>query len=474
MRHTINLDCKTHHVGKDESFPILLRVSINGEQGYFNTGHRIKAIHYDEKNKEVRKGIKGAGGYNSKIDRHKVRIGKIIDDFDKKGEIVSLSRIKEEYKKEAGVGTSKCFYEFVQTRIDWEKKHSKIKKNTFKFIEVNFEKLKTYRKKLSIHDIDEKFLDEYKAYITNDLGQKANTAYHAMCFIRKYTLRLFKDGRISKNPFADFIVGNPFETDLVYLEPEELNILHDLYDSKNLLSIVKLRKSKYARDFNIGIKLQEVLRYFLLSCYTGFRHSDIKTLHRENIIGNEIVKKLIKGKEDREKTVRIPIESSFHSLMEMDNSNTLLFSNPVMECSQTNKYLMEIMKEAKIGKHITFHKARYTFAINSLLLGVKIEVVSNILGHSELGTTQRYAKVVDSLTKKEMSKWGNFRKTEDSLNNFIEIICSNCQTPLMTFKIGVSKQQQIICNCPNCSFSGTYNLSPNDLTPPNVMTKLSA
>ena len=54
MRYTINLDCKTHHISKDGSFPILLRVSLNGKQDYFNTGQRMNSNHYDRESKEVK------------------------------------------------------------------------------------------------------------------------------------------------------------------------------------------------------------------------------------------------------------------------------------------------------------------------------------------------------------------------------------------------------------------------------------
>jgi integrase len=464
MRHTINLDCKTHHVSKDGTFPILLRVSLNGEQDYFNIGKRIKDIHYDRVNKKVKKGVKGAGNPEKIIDLHKVRISKIIDDFDKRGEIISLARLKEVYNNETSGVKSKCFYEFIERRIKWEKENTKIKRGSFKFIEVNFEKLKRYKSKLSIYDINEQFLDEYKAYIRNTLKQKDNTIYHAVCFIRKYTLQLVKEGLIAKNPFDNYKVGSPFEVELVYLEPDELNKLHDLYDSKELLSIVKLKESKFAKDFNIGIKYQEVLRYFLVACYTGLRHSDIKTLKREHVIGDEIVKQLIKGAVGREKTVRIPIERNFYSLMDMDNPNKLLFENPVMEDSQTNKYLLAIMKIANINKHITFHKARYTFGINSLILGVDIVVVSNILGHSELTTTQRYAKVVDKLKRQEMSKWKNFRQKEkDNTSNKIEVICFNCNHQLMQTEQGIVIQKRINCLCPNCNTSNVYDFTKNKL-----------
>lgn len=460
MRHTINLDCKTHHVSKDGTFPILLRVSLNGEQDYFNIGKRIKETEYDKAKKTIKKGIKGAGVYESFIARHKVKIQNIIDNLDKKGELASISRLKELYYDEINGTKSKCFYEFVSNRIAWEKIHTKIKKDTFKFIEKNFEKLKKYKKKLSIHDITEEFIDGYKAYLTNTLGQKDNTILHAISFLRKYTKQLQKEGKITRNPFDSYKVGSTFEAELVYLEPEELKALHDLYDSEKLLTIVKPKSSKYARDFEIGRKYQEVLRYFLVACYTGFRHSDIKTLKREHIAGNEIVKKLIKGSEGREKTVRIPIQDCFYTLLDMGNPDKLLFENPVMEDSQTNKYLRAIMKIANINKHITFHKARYTFAINSLILGVDIVVVSNILGHSELTTTQRYAKVVDKFRNKEIAKWNGFRNKVKS--NEININCNNCNQFLVKMVQGVMLQKHIKFSCPNCTSVTVFDLKKNE------------
>ena len=461
MRHTINLDCKTHHVSKDGTFPILLRVSLNGEQDYFNIGKRIKESEYDKAKKAIKKGIKGAAVYEKFIARHKVRIQNIIDDFDKKGELSSIARLKELYYDEINGTKSTCFYEFVSSRIAWEKNHTKTKKNSFKFIETNFKKLQKYKKKLSIHDITEDFIDGYKAYLTNTLEQKDNTILHAISFLRKYTKQLHKEGKITRNPFDNYKVGSPFEAELVYLEPEELKALHNLYDSEELLTIVKQKSSKYAKDFNIGEKYQEVLRYFLVACYTGFRHSDIKTLKREHIVGKEIVKQLIKGSVGREKTVHIPIQDCFYSLMDMENPDKLLFENPVMDDSQTNKYLKEIMKIAGVKKHITFHKARYSFAINSLILGVDIVVISNILGHAELGTTQRYAKVVDKFRKNEMAKWNGFGKTVSS--NTIVINCINCNQQLLSTKQGIIIQKHIKCACPNCSTSITFDLIKNEI-----------
>ncbi len=61
-----------------------------------------------------------------------------------------------------------------------------------------------------------------------------------------------------------------------------------------------------------------------------------------------------------------------------------------------NSYLKEIADFCGIDKPITFHIARHTFATTvTLLNGVPIESVSKMLGHTNIQTTQHYAKILD-------------------------------------------------------------------------------
>ncbi|MDR1112748.1 MAG: tyrosine-type recombinase/integrase, partial [Bacteroidales bacterium] len=62
-------------------------------------------------------------------------------------------------------------------------------------------------------------------------------------------------------------------------------------------------------------------------------------------------------------------------------------------------------RQCAIGTHLTCHVARHTFATLSLQLGIPIEVVSKLLGHTSLKTTLIYAKIVDEVKIREMKKW---------------------------------------------------------------------
>ena len=58
---------------------------------------------------------------------------------------------------------------------------------------------------------------------------------------------------------------------------------------------------------------------------------------------------------------------------------------------------------AGITKHVTFHTARHTFATMMLTLGADLYTTSKLLGHTNIQTTQIYAKIVDSKKKEAVN-----------------------------------------------------------------------
>ena len=63
-----------------------------------------------------------------------------------------------------------------------------------------------------------------------------------------------------------------------------------------------------------------------------------------------------------------------------------------------------MIKECGITKDISFHSSRHGFATLALSKGVPIESVSRVLGHTNIITTQKYAKIT---TDKDLTMFGN-------------------------------------------------------------------
>ncbi len=111
------------------------------------------------------------------------------------------------------------------------------------------------------------------------------------------------------------------------------------------------------------------------------------------------------------------------TIRKSNNEDRLL---PVLTNQKMNAYLKEIAGVCEIEKELTFHIARHTFATTvTLTNGVPIESVSKMLGHTNLRTTQHYAKVLDKKVSEDMKILKNkFSLMKDSLNEITQKIAN--------------------------------------------------
>ena len=78
---------------------------------------------------------------------------------------------------------------------------------------------------------------------------------------------------------------------------------------------------------------------------------------------------------------------------------------PVYSNQKSNDYLKEIATLCDIHKNVTFHVARHTFATTvTLENGVPIESVSKMLGHTNVQTTQIYARITERKINLDMDQ----------------------------------------------------------------------
>ena len=149
-----------------------------------------------------------------------------------------------------------------------------------------------------------------------------------------------------------------------------------------------------------------VKKAFLFSCFTGLRYSDMMTLKWSEIHTAADGKTLyIEHQQVKTKnTVTIPLSNEALKWMpRKSKDDDRVFHQLRITSTTVEVVLGEWMQEAGIQKHITYHCFRHSYATLQLAGGTDIYTVSKMLGHTNVRTTQVYAKVVDA-KKEEATK----------------------------------------------------------------------
>ena len=137
-----------------------------------------------------------------------------------------------------------------------------------------------------------------------------------------------------------------------------------------------------------------VKRFYLISCFTGLRHSDIKNLKWKNLVyenGNPLLRLTM---QKTEKHIDIPLnKDAMNILGEPKGSEDYIC--PLKYHNHNNVLLQHWVYRAGIKKHITPHTARHTFSVRFVSETNDIYTLSNILGHTDIKTTMRYLQLMD-------------------------------------------------------------------------------
>lgn len=214
---------------------------------------------------------------------------------------------------------------------------------------------------------------------SRSVGEGAKSIYQRFKKVIKYAIE------------HDIFVKNPCSG--VVIKTDE-NILR-----KDVLSqdeIKRLIATHYEHE-NTNIQ-----RAFIFCLYCGLRFCDVKDLTFANV---DYSNRLLKFEQNKTKGhssssgVIIPLNEGLLRLIGEPASDqskeSLIFPLPSYEMCL--KALKRWVKRAGIDKHISWHCARHSFAVNILNNGANIKTVASLLGHSGLKHTEKYTRAIDEL-----------------------------------------------------------------------------
>lgn len=139
----------------------------------------------------------------------------------------------------------------------------------------------------------------------------------------------------------------------------------------------------------------EVKSAFLFACFTGLRLGDVERLCWESVRETEAGSQLELRQQKTKKVAYIPLSANaLAQLPEKRRKTGKVFALPSR--NSIGETLRALVKRAGISKRITFHCSRHTYATLLLTYGADLYTVSKLMGHTDIATTQIYAKIVDN------------------------------------------------------------------------------
>ncbi len=377
MGYSAQLYLRTDYTKKNGTNPIYLRIIINRKKKDYSLNISVLPKHWNSKKDEIKMAANDAIQNNLIIQNNLQKAKDIFFDFQIKDKYLNIFEFDRLFNNASF--NSQCFYQFANKQIELES--GKFSNGTIGTWKTQVSKLIKFRSQLDFGQLDITFIKEYEAYMIKNLSNNENTVSKSMAFLKNMLNRAITEGIIEKNAFDNYAIKK------IQGKREYLNISE----------IAILEKLLYSNDINDSKK--NVLRYFLFSCYTGLRYSDVKRLKHKHIVDGVLKITTQKTK----KTVEFPLLPQALSLVDKGLDEMQVFK--VLADQPTNRYLKDICTIAGIKKHISFHCSRHSFATNSVDLGVPLEVVQSILGHSEIRETQTYAKITDRQKQVVIDKW---------------------------------------------------------------------
>lgn len=376
----------------DGTVPIMCRITIDGLPTRFYTKVSVNPNIWDSKAAVATGKSNEAVQVNLLLNEIKTSLHNVYHDLQTKENNVNAERVKNIF---LGIEIKhQTVLELFQRHNDDISKLVGISKSkeTLQKYEVAYRRMADFIKEyynvsdISLKEVNHMFLHNFEIYLMTTCNCKENTTAKFLQRFRTIIIMAKNNGWIHTDPFANFKIKFK-KTDRGYLTQDEINII---------------MQKKFTTD-----RLERVRDIFIFSCFTGLAYIDVKNLRKNNIRTSFDEGLWVMGK--REKTgvsYKVPLLEVPKQIIDK-YAGTLPDDKvlPVMSNQKMNEYLKEIGNICGITKDLTYHLARHTFATLTLTKGVSIESVSKMLGHTNIKTTQIYARITDVKVSTDMASF---------------------------------------------------------------------
>ena len=373
--------------------PIMGRVTINGTVAQFSCKCTIPRELWDVRGNRAKGKSKEAIATNLSLDNIKAQIIRHYQRCSDREAFVTAEMVRNAYQW-LGSEYDTLLKSFDRDCASLLKRVGKdrsmgtykvmlrARNNTEKFIRYKYN-----RSDMSMLELTPDFIRDFAVYLSTVKGNRNATIWLNCMWLKGVVMRAHFNGKIPRNPFVQFHVS-PNTKERAFLTEDELKTLvsHEFKDSH----------SAFVRDL------------FVFASFTALSFVDLKELTTDEIVEVNGEKWILAKRHKTHvpyqvKLLDIPLQIiDRYRPFQKDNS---IFGD--INYWTVCKKLKKVISECGITKDISFHCARHGFATLALSKGMPIESVSRVLGHTNIVTTQLYAKITTEKLDTDLSMLGS-------------------------------------------------------------------
>jgi len=375
----------------------MIRITLDGSLKQFCSKLEIDSRLWDAVNNKAKGRSLKALEINSHLDDIRSALQRCYRDLYKESGKVTVEQLKSAF---LGVENEGCtLLKLYDKKIEQKRMlvgHTIGKKTLYKY-ELSKKVVGAYIKNkyksadLLVCEVNYEFISSYELYLKSVCKCNHNYSVKQLRYLKQVTDDAFRNRLIGINPFSDFRLRSETVDKDYLIEPELIKMLKWHFESAHL---------------------ERVRDIFLFCCFTGVAYIDAYNLSERNIVTDSDGSKwIVLNRIKSTIQANIPLLDVPAAIIEKYRGATSGKLLPVDTNQKMNAYLKEIAKICNINKKLSTHVARHTFGTIMLTKGVTLESVSKMLGHTNVTTTQIYAKILNEKIA------GEVNAVKDSLNN---------------------------------------------------------
>lgn len=372
---------------KNGKLPLYCRININRKKAEFALREFVDPKKWNPEAETVKGDPEMTARLHSIYNELKGIRDNILDD----GRTPTSKEIKDIFLNQDEGSTS--LLEYVAQYIDQIELLPHISVSTSKKYKTIHRHLKDFLKSrgfmnVSVKGFKPEHVKEFEFYLNTTANLSVNTSTKYLKLLKTVFNRAMEFGKANNNPM-EHIKFKHERTNRTFLTNDEL---------KRIESVELPNQS-----------LDRVRNLFLFSCFTGLRFTDVDNLTPKSIIkdqnGNNWIE--IQNIQKTGDAHRMPLFDKANEIIQLYKDEAEITGKllPLRSNQKVNAYLKVIADMCGIDKNLTFHVARHTFATTVTLSNhVPVEIVSQMLGHKDIKTTQIYAKITNQYMQEYADK----------------------------------------------------------------------